>query len=402
MKFRCINCGLESRRLPIDDTRCTSCGDILDFVSDREVSVAALQPPPPEFSLWRYAALLPDFEDRRIVTLSEGGTTLNYAERLGGALGIDELFLKVEGKNPTGSFKDRGMSVAITAASAAGYKNALCASTGNTAASMAAYCSKAGIRSTVLVPRGKVTGPKLVQAFKFGARILEVEGNFDAALELVRNVQGHSVAIMNSINPFRIEGQKTVSFEICDQLGGAPDWVIIPVGNGGNITACWKGFLEFRKLGATGTLPRMVAVQAAGASPIANAVAQGKEEPEFVINPDTVASAIRIGRPANWRRAMNAVRDSGGVAVSVTDSEIVDARNSIADTEGILVELASAATVAALRKLIASGVVKHGESVVCILTGNGLKDIEAEKPETEIVRGRDALLSALMPGAEGG
>ncbi len=388
MNFRCINCGAINSGDPSSSPFCKSCGDLTEWVMEKAPTVSGLLPPPQEFTLWRYASLLPGIDEGGIVSLSEGGTPLQYSDGLAGAVGIDELFIKNEGRNPTGSFKDRGMSVAMTLARSAGYTSSICASTGNTAASMAAYSAKAGMSAFVIVPKGKVTRAKLKQSAIYGARVLEVEGNFDAALDIVRDMSGSGgPAIMNSINPYRIEGQKTGAFEVCDQLSSAPDWLIIPVGNGGNLTAYWKGFNEFRSIGAVSSLPRLVAVQAEGASPLASSFNEGSSTLIPVDKPETIATAIRIGRPANWKRAMKAIRDSNGLAVTVSDREIVNARELVAGKEGCLVELASASTVAAAIKLKKQGAIRKDETVVCVTTGNGLKDIdEAEAPDTVIIR----------------
>ena len=379
MKFRCIGCSADFDTDAMPELRCPSCGDLIDWVAESRISAGSLLPPPQDFTMWRYAAMLPQIEDRDIVSLSEGGTQLHYADGMAEATGVEELFIKNEGKNPTGSFKDRGMSVALTAAKAHGVKVAICASTGNTASSMAAYCAKADIGSIVLVPRGKVAKAKLKQCAAYGATIAEINGNFDRALALVRQSSGiEGVAIMNSINPFRIEGQKTGAFEVCDQLSSAPDWLVIPVGNGGNITSYWKGFNEFRRMGVISSLPRMIGVQAEGASPIVHAFAEQKETVEFVKEPETDATAIRIGRPANWKRALAAIRESGGAAVSVTDNEIRSARKLLSEQEGMLIELASASTIAAVRKVASKGLIRKGETVVCVATGNGLKDVDAD------------------------
>lgn len=397
MKFRCIKCGNVSTDDPTSSPFCPSCGDLIEWFSEKEMSVSALLPPPQEFTLWRYASLLPEMGDGGIVSLSEGGTPLQYSDRLSELLGIDELFIKNEGKNPTGSFKDRGMSVAMTVARSSGYTSAICASTGNTAASMAAYSAKAGMKGFVIVPKGKIAKAKLKQTAVYGGQILEIEGNFDKALDMVRSLSGKKVAaIMNSINPLRIEGQKTGAFEICDQLSSAPDWLIIPVGNGGNITAYWKGFKEFMALGAVTSLPRVVAVQAEGASPIAQSINAGSEEINFVEEPETVASAIRIGKPANWKRAMNAVMESNGLAITVSDQEIFEARRLLADHDGYLVELASASTIAAAKKLKQNNSIGKDETVVCVTTGHGLKDLDAEEePRTTIVKSPEQLASLL-------
>lgn len=388
MKLRCITCGTAVTADPASSPFCKKCGDLTEWISDRKPSVSALLPPPQEFTLWRYASLLPEIDEGGIITLSEGGTPLQFSDRISEFIGIEELLIKNEGRNPTGSFKDRGMSVALTHAKSAGFKSAVCASTGNTAASMAAYSAKAGMTPFVIVPRGMVARAKLGQAAAYGANILEVEGNFDRALDIVREISSRGeTAIMNSINPLRVEGQKTAAFEVCDQLSSAPDWLIIPVGNGGNITSYWKGFREFKLIGAASSLPKMVAVQAEGASPIVSSFREGTDLPAKMENPETVASAIRIGRPANWRRALAAVRESKGLAVTVSDSEIVAARKLLADREGILAELASASTIAAAIRLRREGRIRGDETVVCVTTGNGLKDLDqSPEPETTTVR----------------
>lgn len=385
---------------PSSTLLCPHCGDMLEWINERSTSAGALLPPPQEFTLWRYSSLLPDIGNGGIVSLSEGGTPLQYSDRLSELLGIEELFIKNEGRNPTGSFKDRGMSVALTAARSAGRESVVCASTGNTASSMAAYCAKAGMKAFVVVPKGKVAGAKLKQTALYGGTILEVDGNFDMALEMVRDLSWKGgPAIMNSINPMRIEGQKTGAFEVCDQLSSSPDWLIIPVGNGGNITAYWKGFREFRALGAVSSLPRLVAVQAEGASPVVSSINSGQEEVTFEDAPETIATAIRIGKPANWRRAMAAVRESNGAAVKVTDMEIMAARKAVASREGTLVELASASTIAAAIRLREQGAIRRDETVVCVTTGNGLKDVDqSEEPGSISIRNSGDLESILLNG----
>ncbi len=379
MKFRCVGCSDAFEWNGMPELKCPSCGDLFEWMADKHVSTGSLLPPPQDFTMWRYAAMLPQIDEGGIVSLSEGGTPLHYAESIGEVAGVDELFIKNEGKNPTGSFKDRGMSVALTAAKAYGVKVAICASTGNTASSMAAYCARARIQSIVLVPRGKVAKAKLKQCAAYGATIAEIDGNFDRALELVKQAAGlEGVAIMNSINPFRIEGQKTGAFEVCDQLSSAPDWLVIPVGNGGNITSYWKGFNEFRRMGVISSLPKMMGVQAEGASPIVQAFDGQLETVKFVNDPETDATAIRIGRPANWKRALAAVRESGGAAISVTDREIKSARKLLSGKEGMLIELASASTIAAVLRATSKGLIRKGETVVCVATGNGLKDLDVD------------------------
>ena len=294
-------------------------------------------------------------------------------------LGIKNLYVKNEGANPTGSFKDRGMTVGVSKALEFNVKTVICASTGNTSASLAAYAARAGLNCVVLIPHGKIALGKLSQAMMYGAKVVAVKGNFDAALKIVVNAsKTFGLYLLNSINPFRIEGQKSAAFEICEQLGWkAPDRIIIPVGNAGNITAYWKGFKELEAIEIIKKLPKMTGVQASGASPIVNAFVNGSERIEPVSDPETIATAIRIGNPVNWKRALKAIRESGGVAVTVTDDEIIYAQKLLARTEGIFVEPASAASIAGLKKLIESGEIGSEETVVCIATGHGLKDPEA-------------------------
>ena len=304
----------------------------------------------------RYRDRLPLEAGDPEITLSEGSTPLVHASSLSERLGV-ETWLKLEGVNPTGSFKDRGMTVAVSRAVGAGAEAVICASTGNTAASTAAYAARAGLRGVVIVPEGKIAVGKLAQSLICGARVISMRGNFDEALELVKQIADrHSVELVNSINPYRIEGQKTAAFEVCDELGSAPELLAIPVGNAGNITAWWKGFCEY-EMGR----PRMLGFQAEGAAPIVDGIA--------VEEPETVASAIRIGNPARWDEANAALSESKGEIRAVSDEEILDAYRWIAANEGVFCEPASAASIA--------GVIKHapkGESLVCVLTGHGLKD----------------------------
>ncbi len=309
-----------------------------------------------------HRAFLPVGPDTPVVTLMEGGTPLVPALRLGERVGA-RVFLKVEGANPTGSFKDRGMTVAISKAAEEGAKAVVCASTGNTSASAAAYAARAGLTCAVLIPDGYIALGKLAQALIHGARVLQIRGNFDAALDIVRDLGSKApVTIVNSINPYRIEGQKTGAFEIVDALGDAPDYHCIPVGNAGNITAYWKGYREYQDAGRVTRLPRMLGFQAAGAAPIVAG--------HPIDEPDTIATAIRIGRPASWYGATAAASESGGAIAAVTDAEILDAYRYLAQTESVFCEPASAASVAGLLK---SGVAE-GSTVVCVLTGHGLKD----------------------------
>jgi len=325
----------------------------------------------------RYRQFLPVSDSTPVISLSEGSTPLIYSPRLSEKAGA-EVYLKFEGLNPTGSFKDRGMTVAISKAVEDGAKTVICASTGNTSAAAAAYAARAGIQCAVILPAGKIAIGKLVQAFVYGAKVVAIRGNFDDALRIVREFGGiDGVAIVNSINPHRIEGQKTASFEIIEDLGDAPDIHILPVGNAGNITAYWKGYREFHAAGRSTRLPKMVGFQAAGSAPIFF------NQP--IEKPDTVATAIRIGNPASWQAANNAVSESGGCIDIVTDEEILAAQAWLAANEGIFVEPASAASVAGLLKCHSNArcsrcpfasAVRPGAKVVLTVTGHGLKDTE--------------------------
>lgn len=312
-----------------------------------------------------YKEFLPVNENTPLLTLNEGNTPLIHLVNLSKELGI-ELYGKVEGANPTGSFKDRGMVFAVAKAVEDGAKCVICASTGNTSAAASAYAARAGIQSIVVIPKGKVALGKLAQACMYGAKIIEIDGNFDDALSIVRKVSETTpVKLVNSVNPYRIEGQKTAAFEIVDSLGQAPDYLCIPVGNAGNITAYWKGFKEYNEAKNTG-LPKMYGFEAEGAAAIV------KGEP--FSNPETVATAIRIGNPASWKFAEAARDESGGIIDSVTDDEILEAYKLIARTEGIFVEPGSAASLAGVMKSVKNGGIVKGSRVVTVFTGNGLKD----------------------------
>ena len=314
-----------------------------------------------------YRPRLPVADGARIVTLREGGTPLVASEALSRETGCD-VYLKYEGANPTGSFKDRGMTLAITKAVEEGSKAVVCASTGNTSASAAAYAAKAGLMCAVLVPKGKVALGKMAQTLAHGARVLEVDGNFDASLELARSLaERYPVTLVNSINPFRIHGQKTCAFEICDALGRAPDVHLVPVGNAGNISSHWMGYCESVADGTIARAPVLHGFQARGAAPIV----LGRP----VADPHTIATAIRIGNPASWRTASAAAAESGGSIAAVTDREILAAYRRVA-REGLFAEPASAASVAGLLRLAAEGGLREGSTVVCVLTGHGLKDAE--------------------------
>jgi threonine synthase len=309
-------------------------------------------------------------------------------------VGLHDLYAKNDGQNPTGSFKDRGISVAVTRARTLGSKALVCASTGNTAASLAAYAARAGMNAVVVVPRAGVASGKLGQAFAYGARVFGIDGNFDQALATVFDLvrKDSRFYLMNSVNPFRIEGQKITAFEIYEQLGRVPDFVVLPVGNAGNISAIWKGFKELRSGGVTDSQPKMIGVQAEGAAPLAKAALSG-EPFRPLKDPQTVASAIRIGNPVSWRKALKAIGESEGRAVTVSDEEIMKAKESLAQDEGILVEAASAAPFAALAKLK----LPQDARVVCIATGNGLKDLHDHggNQRIETASGSDAIVDAI-------
>jgi threonine synthase len=345
----------------------------------------------------RYRAWLPVSDATPVVTLHEGNTPLIRADRFVRAIGgAFELHLKYEAVNPTASFKDRGMTLAVSKAVERGARVVICASTGNTSASAAAYASRAGLKCVVLLPHGKIALGKLAQALMYGATTISVEGNFDAALRIVRELgETGQVEVVNSVNPARIEGQKTAAFEICDQLGCAPDFHFLPVGNAGNITAYWRGFREYQAAGRIGHRPRMYGWQAAGAAPIV--------EGHPVENPNTVATAIRIGNPASWQGAVDAVRDSGGRIDKVTDDEILAAYRLVARTEGIFVEPACAAPLAGLIRCVREKSIPPGSVITATMTGHGLKDpdtalSQAEYQPTVVPATREAV-SAVINGA---
>ncbi|MEH7108748.1 threonine synthase [Bacillus sp. JJ1764] len=317
-----------------------------------------------------YKEYLPISEATPKLTLNEGNTPLIKLERLSEEWGV-ELYVKTEGTNPTGSFKDRGMVMAVAKALEEGSKTIICASTGNTSAAAAAYAARAGINCIIVIPEGKIAMGKLAQAMMYGAEIISIEGNFDQALQMVRNIsETEPITLVNSVNPYRLEGQKTAAFEVCDQLGFAPDILAIPVGNAGNISAYWKGFKEFAEKKGTG-LPRMFGFEAAGAAALVhNRVFE---------NPETIATAIRIGNPASWDLAVAAVQESDGQFDEVTDEEILAAYKKLASSEGVFAEPASCASIAGVYKSIQSGKIAKGSKIVAVLTGNGLKD-----PDTAI------------------
>ncbi len=317
----------------------------------------------------RYAEFLPVTAKTPIVSLNEGNTPLILAENLPGEIGLKnvKIYFKFEGLNPTGSFKDRGMTMAVSKALEKGAKAIMCASTGNTSASAAAFASRCGLKCFVLVPEGNIAKGKLLQAFRYGAKVVVVKGNFDQALEIVKTITSTTdIHLVNSLNPNRIQGQKTAAFEICDDLGDAPDYHAIPVGNAANITAYWMGYNEYYKLGRTTRLPKMLGFQAEGAAPIVKG--------HRIEKPETIATAIRIGNPASWKEALKTRDDSGGLIEAVTDEEIIWAYRYIAEREGIFAEPASAAAVAGIKKLAERNYFKPGSTITATLTGSGLKD----------------------------
>ena len=331
-----------------------------------------------------YRELLPVSDATPVVTLQEGNTPLLPAARLSERVGA-EVYLKVEGANPTGSFKDRGMTMAISKAAEDGAKAVVCASTGNTSAAAAAYAARAGMDCVVLIPDGFIALGKLAQALIHGAKVLQIRGNFDQALDIVRDLPSKMpIAVVNSVNPFRIEGQKTGAFEICDVLGDAPDVHCIPVGNAGNITAYWKGYREYQELGRSTKCPKMMGFQAAGAAPIVLG--------HPVEHPETIATAIRIGKPASWASAEAAASESGGSITAVTDDEILEAYRFLASTESVFCEPASAASVAGLIK---QGV-PEGSKVVCVLTGHGLKDPDRAIAQIDVPQVVEPELDAIL------
>ncbi|HJX67097.1 MAG TPA: threonine synthase [Candidatus Limnocylindrales bacterium] len=319
----------------------------------------------------RYREFLPISDATPIISLGEGFTPLIRLDHIGARIGVPNLFVKYEGMNPTGSFKDRGMVVAVSKAVEEGAHAVICASTGNTSASAAAYGAAAGLEVIVVLPKGKIALGKLIQAIAAGAKVIAVDGNFDEALRVVREMAGqreHPVTLVNSVNPYRIAGQTTAAFEVCDDLGRAPDILAIPVGNAGNITAYWAGFSRYLAAGRINSRPRMFGFQAAGAAPIV--LGHPVEKPE------TIATAIRIGNPASWKQAEAARDESGGLIETVTDDEIVASYRELATGQGVFCEPASAASLAGVCKLAAAGRIPDGATVVCVLTGHGLKDPE--------------------------
>ena len=370
--LKCIDCGKESG----EESYNCECGGLLEVRFDLNQVEIDFKLNGKDLWVWKYRSLLPVKSEP--VTLKEGGTPLYRLERLEKELGVHRIYVKHEGLNPSGSFKDRGMTVGVTKALEFKRKAVACASTGNTSASMAMYAARAGLKAYVLLPAGKVALGKVAQALMHGAEVIGIRGNFDDALRIIREVSDRlKIYLLNSVNPFRLEGQKTIAYEIVDEIG-VPDRVVLPVGNAGNISAIYKGFKEFLELQLIDKIPKMTGIQASGAAPIYRAFLEKKEEITPVADPETIATAIRIGNPVNAKKALRAIYDSKGLAETVSDSEIISAQKLLAKN-GIGVEPASAASVAGLIKLSKLGMIEKDETVVCIATGNLLKD-----PETAI------------------
>lgn len=374
-RVKCFECGSEVDDPFVDS--CPRCGGLLtiEMDLDRASGMRPYDLRRRPMGVWRYAPFLP-VDASRAVSLLEGGTPLYDCRALRERIGTKEVFVKYEGANPTGSFKDRGMTVGVTRAVELGCRTVGCASTGNTSASLSAYAAKAGRTCIVLLPSGKVAAGKLAQAMFYGAKVVMVDGNFDDALRVTRELAREGVLyLLNSINPFRPEGQKTVAFEIVDQLDfEVPDRIILPVGNAGNISAVHKAFTEWKALGWIDRIPKLTGIQAAGSAPIVRAFRNGTRDFVPEASPETVATAIRIGNPVSGKKALKAIYDTGGCATDVTDEEILAAQKLLGRTEGVGVEPASAASIAGLIKLVNEGVVSKDERVVCICTGNVLKD----------------------------
>ncbi len=403
MHLECISCGQTYDISAVMNT--CSCDGLLEIkydLSKISYSIEERASTPPH--VWKYRDLLPISGSP--VTLLEGGTPLYRCKRLEEECGVKELYVKHEGMNPSGSFKDRGMTVGVSRALELGIRTVACASTGNTSASMAIYAAKAGLTALVLLPSGYVALGKIAQALMHGAKVLAIKGNFDNALTLIQQVcSEQGFYLLNSVNPYRLEGQKTIAFETVDQLTACsrtstPDRVILPVGNAGNISAIYKGYREFLELDAIKSIPMMTGIQASGSAPIAHAIEANATAIEPVAHPETVATAIRIGNPINAPKALRAIRESHGRAESVTDEEILQAQRDLARLEGIGVEPASAASIAGLRKLSEMGAIDSDEIVVCIATGHLLKDpetvIRSSHPPIEVPADLNSLYDIIL------
>jgi threonine synthase len=399
-ELKCIECG-KAHDMAKPAYACSSCGNLLEIRMDTEaalkrVSTGDFKKRP--VSVWKYRELIPVGPKAQVFSLDEGGTQMIECRRLAQEIGVKSLKIKFEGTNPTGSFKDRGMTVGITKAVELKMRTVTCASTGNTSASLAAYAGLAGLKCVVLIPEGKVALGKLAQAMMHGATVVTVRGNFDQALDIVMESSDRlGMYVLNSVNPFRIEGQKTAAYEICDQLGGLnPEYLYIPVGNGGNSAAYWKGFEEYESMGFVPGHPVIRGIQAEGAAPIANMFRSGSSELTPVKKPETVATAIRIGNPANWKKTVRAIKESGGSVTTVSDQEILDAQKSMATLAGVFAEPAGAAAVAGLVKDVELGTLDRSSNVVCVSTGHGLKDPDVAISQSVKPMIIDATIEALQ------
>ena len=385
--LKCIKC---KAKYPPEERiyTCPKCGGLLEVIIELDrIQVTKKELDPRWMGVWKYREFMPVSKNARIITLTEGGTPLQRVKNLREIFGLKELYVKNEGANPTGSFKDRGMTLGVTKALELGASAVACASTGNTSASLAAFAAVANLSCIVLLPTGKTAMGKLSQAILHGAKVIAIEGNFDEALDLVREVCDElNIYLLNSVNPWRLEGQKSLGFEVVDQLNWeVPDRIIVPVGNCGNSSAIWKGLKEFYEYGFIDSLPKITGIQAEGAAPVVHAFKSGLDDVVPVEKPETIATAIRIGAPVSAPKTLRAVRESGGLLEAVSDQEILDAQKLLARKEGIGVEPASASTIAGLKKLLESGEIDRDERIVCVATGHALKDPEiiiksSEKP----------------------
>ena len=389
--LRCVHCGV-TQATADRMFRCHECGELLEVIypewagAAREFGLRLKEIwrerksgtlPEDASGVWRFRELLPQIERRNVVTMREGNTPLVQLTRSARALNVPQLFAKHQGMNPTGSFKDTGISVAISMARAQGFEFVCCASTGNTSASVAAYAARADMKSIVLLPAGQVASGKLAQAIEYGAHVLQLQTDFDGCLKVLHDVvQRFPAYLLNSMNPYRLEGQKTVAFEIMEQLDWhVPDHVVVPGGNLANSSALGKGFLELRELGLISTLPKISIIQAAGANPLVRTMRENEGTALVRVNAETRATAIRIGNPASWRKAVGVLKTTGGACEDVTEQEIALAKAELG-VEGVGCEPASAASLAGLKKLVRSGFVKPEETVVLVLTGHMLKDVD--------------------------
>ena len=394
-KLVCVHCGAEYSPDAIV-YNCEKCGHLLAVKYDLDkITVTREELQSRKIGVWRYKEFLPVKIEP--VTLQEGGTPLYHAKRLGEELGLKNLYVKHEGMNPSGSFKDRGMTLGVSMAKQLGKNIVACASTGNTSASMAVYAAKAGMPGVVFLPAGHVALGKVAQALMHGAKVISIRGNFDRALEMVHELcVSHGIYLLNSINPYRLEGQKTIGFEAVDQLGCVPDRFVLPVGNAGNISAVYKGLTEWKEIGFIDTLPKMTAIQAEGAMPVVNAIKGNLPEVVVEKNPETVASAIRIGAPVNAEKALRAIRETNGTAEFVTDAEILAMQRDLARLEGLGVEPASAASVAGIKKMAEQGLLDADEKIVCVVTGHLLKDPETVIKQCAAPLESDPTIEALL------